>query len=106
MSILIKKDCCRGCGKCIEACPGNLIKRDTDGRAYIRRPQDCWGCTSCLKECGFGAIRFYLGADIGGRGSQMYTVQEGDLRHWIIETPRSDKEPVTITVDRRKSTQY
>ena len=30
MSIQINKLKCVGCGKCVEACPGNLIKKDTD----------------------------------------------------------------------------
>ena len=104
MSIMIRRDDCSGCGKCAEACPGNLIKRDESGKAYIRRPEDCWGCTSCLKECAFGAIRFYLGADIGGRGSTMYVKKDGPLSHWIVKSP--GKEPVTITVDSRNSNEY
>ena len=104
MSILIRRDECRGCGKCAEACPGNLIKRDGDGKAYIKHPEDCWGCSSCLKDCAFGAIRFYLGADIGGRGGTMYVKRDGPLFHWIIESP--GREPVTITVDSRNSNEY
>lgn len=104
MSILIRKDSCRTCGQCVEACPGNLIKRDSQGKAFLRHPEECWGCTSCLKECSFGAIRFYLGADLGGRGSLMHTRREGDLCHWIIEPP--GREPVTITVDRRSANKY
>ena len=104
MSILIRRDDCCGCGRYTEACPGNLIKRDTDGKAVIRRPEDCWGCTSCLKECAFGAILFYLGADIGGRGGTMYVKRDGPLSHWIIESP--GREPVTITVNSRNSNQY
>lgn len=51
MSIQINKLKCVGCGKCVEACPGNLIKKDTDRKAFIKHVKDCWGCTSCLKEC-------------------------------------------------------
>lgn len=104
MSIRIQRELCKGCGNCVEACPGNLIKLDGDDKACIRRPEDCWGCTSCLKECAFGAIRFYLGADIGGRGGQMHTVREGHLVHWIIELP--GRGPVTITVDSRDANKY
>lgn len=50
MSIQINKLKCVGCGKCIEACPGNLIKKDIDGKAFIKHVKDCWGCTSCLKN--------------------------------------------------------
>ncbi|MBP5324363.1 MAG: 4Fe-4S binding protein, partial [Pseudobutyrivibrio sp.] len=45
MSIKINQDKCIGCRKCIEACPGNLIKLDNK-KAFIKRERDCWGCTS------------------------------------------------------------
>lgn len=104
MSIRVKADACHKCGRCVEACPGNLIKQDKEKRAYIKRPEECWGCTSCLKECAFGAIQFYLGADIGGRGSVMHVEKDGPLSHWIIESP--GVAPVTITVDSRSANQY
>ena len=69
MSIRITQNNCVGCGRCIEACPGNLIKKDAQGKAVIKHISDCWGCTSCLKECKTGAISFYLGADMGGADS-------------------------------------
>jgi adenylylsulfate reductase subunit B len=104
MSIKIKSQQCRGCGACVEVCPGNLLRLGADGKASILRPEECWGCTSCLKECRFGAIRFFLGADIGGQGSQMYVEKEGPLSHWIVEPPEGT--PITITVDSRNSNQY
>ena len=73
MSIAINKSKCVKCRRCIEVCPGNLIKADADGKAYIKEPRDCWGCTSCVKECRAEAIDFFLGADIGGRGSTLTT---------------------------------
>ena len=79
MSIQINKLKCVGCGKCIEACPGNLIKKDTDGKAFIKHVKDCWGCTSCLKECRFEAINFFLGADVGGKGSTLSFRQNGSI---------------------------
>ena len=71
MSITIDRALCIGCGRCAEACPGNLIALDDSQRAAIRIPEDCWGCTACMKECPAGAIRYFLGADIGGAGSPM-----------------------------------
>jgi adenylylsulfate reductase subunit B len=104
MSIQIDAQKCKKCGKCIEACPGNLIKRDPEGAAFLKRPRDCWGCTSCLKECAFGAISFYLGADIGGQGSQMCTKQDGDYCHWIIS--RANGEEQTITINKKDANKY
>jgi adenylylsulfate reductase subunit B len=70
----------------------------------LKRPQDCWGCTSCLKECGFGAISFYLGADIGGRGSVMRTEQKGTVRRWFVE--RDGTVILSVDVDKTRSNQY
>lgn len=104
MSIQISQSKCIGCGRCIEACPGNLIKKDGQGKAVLRRPLDCWGCTSCLKECSFSAIEFYLGADIGGRGSRMHTETEGHYCHWIIEDDLGDRK--VITIDKKEANKY
>ena len=56
MSIRIREEACVGCKRCIEACPGNLIRLGERGKAEIRCVEDCWGCTSCLKECRAKAI--------------------------------------------------
>ena len=40
MSIRIQKSKCTGCGRCIEACPGNLIKKDKENKAFIRQVRD------------------------------------------------------------------
>ena len=69
MSIMIDKAKCKGCGMCTSVCPGSLIYQDSEKKAFIKYPKDCWGCASCIKECHFGAIALYLGADIGGMGS-------------------------------------
>ncbi len=87
MSIRIQKSKCVGCGRCIEACPGNLIKKDKDGKAFIRQVRDCWGCTSCIKECSRDAIRFFLGADVGGRGASMIVSEKPDISTWTVEKP-------------------
>jgi adenylylsulfate reductase subunit B len=88
----------------VEVCPGNLIKKAADGTATLKRPQDCWGCTSCLKECSFGAISFYLGADMGGRGSVMRTEQTGTVRRWLVE--REGNVILSVDVDKTRSNQY
>lgn len=104
MSIQVDKTKCIGCGQCREVCPGSLLYADTDGKAEIRYSRDCWGCTSCVKECPAQAIRFYLGADIGGRGSFLYTRQEGHLLHWIIVHP--DGQEHVIIIDKNKANAY
>lgn len=104
MSIAINNKACVGCKKCIEVCPGNLIRTDENGKAFMKYPKDCWGCTSCIKECKVGAIQFYLGADIGGRGSKIHTKNEGDIIQWIIE--KADGSAEVIEVNKKSANQY
>lgn len=103
MSIKINPEACQACGRCIEVCPGSLIT-EREGKALIQYPQQCWGCVSCVKECQFGAIDFYLGADIGGRGSTLKVVKEGKILRWQIT--KYNKETVTIAVNSQNSNTY
>lgn len=104
MSIKINQNACIGCGRCLSVCPGNLIRRGIDGKANIKHPEDCWGCTSCIKECNNRAIAFFLGSDIGGRGSVMHTENSGDICTWVIEEPSGKLH--RIEIDRKNANQY
>ena len=104
MSIEIDKLKCIGCGRCRDVCPGTLIALDSDRRAYIKYPRDCWGCTSCIKECPVHAISFFLGADMGGMGSRLHTEKDSDILRWVIEKP--DGGTAVINVDTRESNKY
>lgn len=104
MSIIIDKDKCRKCGKCTEVCPGSLIKKDEDGKAFIKYPKDCWGCCSCIKECQFDAIGLYLGADIGGMGSRMTVKSRDHFLDWNIR--KTDGSIETIIIDKKESNKY
>ena len=104
MSIRIDREACAGCLACTEVCPGNLIRADGDGLAFIRHPEECWGCASCLKECAFGAISYFLGADIGGRGSTMRAQLRDGLWYWTVE--RDGKETAVIAVNPKNANQY
>lgn len=104
MSIRIERDKCLGCARCTEACPGNLIKMDAAQKARIRRVRDCWGCTACMKECQAGAIVFFLGADMGGRGGTLSVSLSGDISRWKV-TAR-DGTVRTVEVDKNRANQY
>jgi adenylylsulfate reductase subunit B len=75
-----------------------------DGRAVIRRQKDCWGCTSCLKECKTGAIAFFLGADIGGKGSVLSVAERDGIRDWTVTAP--DGTQKTIRINTKESNKY
>lgn len=104
MSIAIDNKKCTGCKKCLNVCPGNLLKLDEDGKSYIKYPKDCWGCSSCIKECAFKAISLYLGADIGGRGSKLTADIEDDVVHWVVT--ESNGKTHNIDVNRKDSNKY
>lgn len=104
MSIEINKNKCIGCGGCRNVCPGGLIRQETDKKAYIKYPRDCWGCASCLKECPVQAISLYLGADIGGAGSRMRTEIRDDIIKWVITKP--DGQIEQININRKESNKY
>lgn len=104
MSIRVRPDACVGCGACVEACPGNLLSLDERRRARIERPRDCWGCTSCLKACRFGAIEFFLGADVGGTGATLGYSRDGTVSHWVVERP--DGTSVRLDVDGADANKY
>ena len=96
MSIAINAKQCVGCGKCSMVCPGSLIHMNADGKAFIKYPKDCWGCTSCLKECAVHAIRFYLGADMGGAGSTLSVKSKGDIREWCVTSPDGSVQVIEV----------
>lgn len=104
MSIAINQNKCVGCTMCTSVCPGSLLEMNDNQKAFIKYPKDCWGCASCVKECKFGAISLYLGADIGGRGSQLSTTCEGDIVTWLIENPNGKSREIVI--DRKESNKY
>ncbi len=104
MSIAINKNKCIGCKKCLQVCPGSLIKFGEDQKAYMKYPKDCWGCSSCVKECKQGAICLYLGADIGGMGSRLTSNMEKDMVRWKIT--KNNGEIITIDINRKDSNQY
>lgn len=104
MSIMIDREKCRKCGKCAVVCPGSLIKQAADGCAYMKYPKDCWGCCSCIKECRFGAISLYLGADIGGMGSRMTVSTGDDTLTWNIE--KRDGSCEKVAINRKESNKY
>lgn len=104
MSIRINKDKCVGCNKCIEVCPGNLIAKDKASKAFIRYADECWGCTACVKECMVQAINYYLGADIGGKGTYLYTKKEKELLHWHIFKP--NQQEIIITTSETEANKY
>lgn len=52
--IIIDKEKCRGCKKCITACPFDALYME--GKLAVLRPEECRVCNACVKACPFFAI--------------------------------------------------
>lgn len=53
MAIIVNKELCRGCTKCVKDCPFEAITME--GKVAVIGGA-CTGCGQCLKSCPFGAI--------------------------------------------------
>ena len=64
--VCITQEECKGCKRCITACPQNLIDigNELNKQGYfsarVEHPEDCIGCGSCFLQCPEpGAITIY-----------------------------------------------
>lgn len=103
MSIAIDRNKCINCSRCVLTCPGSLIYEDGDGKATIKYPKDCWGCTACIKVCPTDAISYHLGTDLGGTGAEMVAEDKGDKVVW---TMRDGEREERIEIKRSDSNRY
>ncbi len=102
MSIRIN-DKCIGCKKCSSVCPGNLITMK-ENKANIMYPDECWGCTACLKECKHEAIEFFIQKDIGGTGGHMTAdVSDAEIT-WNIYNSKGEVNK--LKTNRKESNKY
>ena len=52
--IIIDSAKCRGCKKCITACPFDALYME--GKLAVLKPEECRVCNACVKACPFFAI--------------------------------------------------
>lgn len=52
--ILIDPALCKGCKKCITACPFDALCME--GKLAVLKPEECRACNACVKACPFKAI--------------------------------------------------
>lgn len=104
MSIRIDREKCTGCSRCGAICPGNLIALNEERKAFLKRPDDCWGCCACLKECPAGALCLVLDPQMGGRGETLAVKREGSRLLWEF-TDKNGRRKELVT-DRRKANEY
>ncbi|MBP5553563.1 MAG: 4Fe-4S binding protein [Lachnospiraceae bacterium] len=95
---------CIGCGRCIDVCPGNVIRKDEQGKAYLKYESDCWSCAACVKECPMKAIYLRLPPEYGGTGADMYARKNKNITTW--EIVRADGEVIRYTTDTEEANKY
>ena len=53
----IDAELCNGCGICVNSCPVDVIRMDTESqKAVIRYPEECMCCDYCELDCPQDAI--------------------------------------------------
>lgn len=104
MGVFVERPKCVGCGKCAAICPGHVIRMDETGKAYLKEPENCWSCVSCMKECGRQAIFMVLPVEFGGRGGRLFTEKKGNITKWRME--KADGQTVVLLTDTKEANQY
>ncbi len=59
MSAYILEKLCRGCQRCVRACPQEAIKMVAS--VAVVEPEKCVECEDCMEACMHGAITFAEG---------------------------------------------
>jgi len=49
--VTVYPDWCKGCGICVEFCPGKVLGLSLDGKAVVEREEDCIRCGFCELHC-------------------------------------------------------
>lgn len=104
MGIIINKNKCTGCKQCVNICPGNIIRTDEAGKAYLKRPSDCWNCMSCVKECPSEAITLILPPEMGGKGGILSVKRKENITEWTIN--KADGSKVVLVTNTEEANNY
>lgn len=49
--VTVYPDWCKGCGICVEFCPGKVLELTDQGKANVVREDDCIRCGFCELHC-------------------------------------------------------
>ncbi|QGY41526.1 4Fe-4S dicluster domain-containing protein [Pseudodesulfovibrio cashew] len=49
--VTVYPDWCKGCGICVEFCPGKVLEMSSQGKSMVVREEDCIRCGFCELHC-------------------------------------------------------
>ena len=49
--VTVYPDWCKGCGICVEFCPGKVLELNDQGKSTVVREEDCIRCGFCELHC-------------------------------------------------------
>jgi len=49
--VTVYPDWCKGCGICVEFCPGKVLELSLEGKCIVAREDDCIRCGFCELHC-------------------------------------------------------
>lgn len=49
--VTVYPDWCKGCGICVEFCPGKVLELNDQGKSTVVREEDCVRCGFCELHC-------------------------------------------------------
>lgn len=50
-NVTVYPDWCKGCGICVEFCPGKVLELSDQGKCLVVREDDCISCGFCELHC-------------------------------------------------------
>lgn len=96
MSVLVDEKKCRGCGTCVDTCPGDLLMLDPVRKTpEVREASDCWDCMSCVKSCPEGALETHLPYEIALYGASLRPEVTPQFITWTLRYGETERKFVS-----------
>lgn len=96
MGLKFESSKCNGCGRCVDICPGDLLRIDEKGKSSIRNQADCWDCMACVKSCPQGALETRLPFSLADFGATLKPKIDSDKIRWELTYPDGRSEEFII----------
>jgi NAD-dependent dihydropyrimidine dehydrogenase PreA subunit len=85
-TLALDRDACKGCGRCIEVCPHEVLAM-AGKRAQIIDREACMECGACSNNCETGAIKVRAG--VGCASAVIQGMIQGTSPQWLRRPGRS-----------------